>query len=88
MGLGLTHVNSDQLELFTVREMRVTRIPWEGRSLRSLTKVALSGIFQSREKKCMSELISPAQLELWPSKKGPAYGGAPSLVPLPGGQHG
>ena len=82
--MNASHIG-EQLELFGPEEMRriVVRVPWQGRSPRSLTRVAESLIFQSREKKCMSELISPLQYELWPINRAPRQSlGAPSLLPL------
>ncbi len=75
-------MNSDQLELFAATAMGCVSVPWEGRSPRELTRVGMSSIFQSREKECMSELISPGQCELWPIvKEGPPVRrGAPLLV--------
>ena len=68
----------DQLELFTRKEMGVVQVPWEGISPRDLTRGSKVVIFQSREKKCMSELISPVQFELWQSIERPGVLPGPS----------
>ena len=73
--MNASHIG-EQLELFGPEEMRriVVRVPWQGRSPRSLTRVAESLIFQSREKKCMSELIERVQIDLWPNVVRPQRG--------------
>ncbi len=78
----------EQLSLFTGRVMRelTVSVPWEGRSPRALTRVALSGIFKARAAKSMSEFVDVEQGDFWlPIKKRPRRSspGAPSLLPLP-----
>ncbi len=72
----------DQLELFSAKEGGFVRVPWAGRSPRDLTRVATSVILRAQAKKCVSDLASEGQYDLWPIVKGPAYGGAPLLLPF------
>ena len=76
-------MNSPQLDLWP---SWVARLPWEGRSPRSLGKVALDRgvIFKARAQKDARFLVDPCQLELFAGgRKGSHYVGAPTLLPLP-----
>ncbi len=73
----------EQLSLFE-GELALSRIPWEGRSPRALTRVGLSPIFKAQAEKSVSDFVSADQLELeLTGSEGPrVYAGAPLLVPL------
>ncbi len=64
-----------------------SREPWDGRSPRSLTKARLGFIFKAEPQKHERFFVDPDQLDLFRETKPrrPLYGGAPSLLPLPGG---
>ena len=75
----------EQLELFEGGLVTVV-LPWDGRSPRALTRVALSGIFKAQAGKSVSDFVNPDQYDLFVTrqKKAPwKYQGAPSLRPLP-----
>ena len=62
-----------------------SRVPWEGRSPRDLTRVALGLILKPRGVKSVSDLFS-AQLDLFEVAHEDApslWEGAPTLLPLP-----
>ena len=74
-------MNSTQLELALF-----TGEPWEGKSPRALTKVALGLIFKpGGAKKRERFAFDDRQIEMFPEaiKEPRQYGGAPSLLPLP-----
>jgi len=60
------------------------RIPWDGRSPRDLTVARKLFIFKAQAGKKRERFAFGDQLELWPelAEGGPAYGGAPLLLPL------
>ncbi len=79
---------SDQLVLELMDEVKggsSKREPWNGRSPRDLTRVALGIILKPRAVKSMSDFVDPDQLmlDLWPNKAPSLWDGAPSLLPLP-----
>ncbi len=77
-------MNRGQLEL-ALDDVRL-RIPWEGKSPRELTRVALDMgvILKAWPSKSVSGMVVDGQLEFWPSKEeAPPYGGSPTLLPLP-----
>ncbi len=79
-------VLGEQLQLALEGE-EILRIPWEGRSPRALTRGSLSGIFETRGGKSVSDFVDPAQVDLFEAlgwKQGPFYEGALPLIPLPG----
>ncbi len=61
------------------------RVPWEGRSPRALTRVALGLILKTRGEKSVSEVIDPEQYDLFDAERAPPglWEGAPTLLPLP-----
>jgi len=78
----------DQLELEL--GLPSVQIPWGGQSPRSLTRVQ-RGLFLKRERRKDDRFFAdPNQLGLFPeAKRGRRrYGGAPLLLPLPGGRDG
>ena len=81
MSLEHTTHDSDQFEL-ELDDARV-RVPWDGRSPRGLTRVALSRIFKAQAAKSVCDLVCPGQLEFsWLDQKGPPgfSRGAPLLL--------
>ncbi len=74
-----------QLELW---ELEVARLPWRGQSPRVLTKGHLSLFLRREPQKDDRFFVDPNQYDLFlaaiPGR--PLYGGAPSLLPLPGGK--
>ncbi len=82
---GREHLLPDGEQLELALEDRRVKVPWEGRSPRGLTRVALGFIFDPRGKKKHKRNRDPSQMEMFggPSKGPPRYGGAPLLLPLP-----
>ena len=77
----------DQLELRLPGLVDLSREPWEGRSPRGLTRVALSTIFKAQAEKSTGDFVRDEnQYDLWlPVKKAPRkYRGAPLLLALDG----
>ncbi len=71
-----------QLDLFR----DASRVPWEGRSPRSLTRVAKALFLSHKAQKRERFFVDPYQIDLFGagSERLPRVsGGAPSLVPLP-----
>ncbi len=85
MKLRVPTSDGDQLDLFPEELRALSRVPWEGRSPRSLTRGAVDFIFKPSGKKSMSDLLSPAQLEFWRRIEVPRgeLPGAPLLLGLP-----
>ncbi len=85
MGLEEPIRDSDQLDLWGLEVVAVSRLPWGGRSPRDLTR-ARKALFSSQgAQKSVSELVATDQLELFPeaTKGAPAeYAGAPLLLPV------
>jgi len=73
--------DGEQLEM-ALGDVRV-KLPWNGRSPRDLTRVALSGIFKARAVKSVSEFVDADQGDLFeaPAEEGPReFPGAPLLL--------
>ncbi len=72
-----------QLDLW---ERELSRLPWRGRSPRSLTRAAKRFILKPEAQKHERFFMDPFQYDLFPAvtTRRPLYGGAPSLLPLPG----
>jgi len=73
-----------QLELFEGGTV-IVKVPWDGRSPRALTRVALGITLKAQAKKSASDFVDPEQYDLWlPLKeRPPRYSGAAPLLPLP-----
>jgi len=81
-GPGVAHLNSVQLRLALFMGQ-----PWDGRSPRGLTKVALGLILKPRGVRRESIFADPLQIDMFARKRAPRLRlGAPSastLLPLP-----
>ena len=79
---------SDQLNL-RLEDPRV-RIPWGGISPRDLTRSRLALFSRQEPQKDDRFFVDPDQYDLFLAAitGRHRYGGAPSLLPLPGGEHG
>ncbi len=76
-------MNSVQLHLFE----DVDALPWYGRSPRSLTRASIALFLRREPQKDDRFFVDPNQVDMFlvAKKRPPQYGGAPSLLPLPGG---
>ena len=74
---------SSQLEL----SLSMERLPWEGKSPRSLTRGAIALFLRREPQKDDRFFVDPDQYDLFLAAitGRPRYGGAPTLVPLPRG---
>ena len=79
-----TTPDGEQFELFTFEEGGYIRVPWEGLSLRGLTRASKLIILKPQGEKKRERFGLFDQLEMWPTaKKGPpVYRGASTLLPL------
>jgi len=82
----LKRVEPEQLELWPEILEEERRLPWGGRSPRSLTLTGFPEVLFLRQEpqKSVSDLVSLTQLEIWPTgkKSPPIYRGAPLLGSL------